>query len=113
MYNQSGRSAIDMLAGWGASIDEQAQAEERVTRLTAELTDERAGVTEKTRKLEEVESNKVEIMKSTLYALEQTIDRIDKAREAVKDKKDEDIRLTLNYLLNERSYKNQHLIMTH
>lgn len=91
MYNQSGRSAIDMLAGWGASIDEQAQAEEQVKRLTTELTDERASLTEETRKLEEAESNNTEILKSQLYNLEQTIDRIDKAREAIKDKTDKDI----------------------
>ena len=91
MYNQSGRSTIDMLAGWGASIDEQAEAEKRANKLTEGLVDARATLTDETRKLEEAESSKVDIMKSSLYSLEQQIDRIDKAKEAIKDKRKEDI----------------------
>lgn len=90
-YNQSGRSAVNITVGWGMSIDEQALAEQRANKLTTELVDARATLTEETRKLEEAENNKVDIMKSTLYALEQQIDKINKAKQAIEDKRKEDI----------------------
>lgn len=91
MYNDATRTSIDLMGGWGMSIDEQAIAEERLTRLTKELTDEKANLATETRNLDDAVSNNTELLKSQLYNLEQQIDRIDKAKEAIKGKTDKDI----------------------
>lgn len=91
MYNDATRTSIDLMGGWGMSIDEQAIAEERLTRLTKELTDEKANLATETRNLDDTVSSNTELLKTQLYNLEQQIDRIDKAREAIKNKTDKDI----------------------
>lgn len=91
MYNDATRTSIDLMGGWGMSIDEQAIAEERLTRLTKELTDEKANLATETRNLDDAVSSNTELLKTQLYNLEQQIDRIDKAREAIKNKTDKDI----------------------
>lgn len=90
-YENGTRSAIDMTAGWGFAIDEQAEVQEKVSKLIKEITDLRAEEVLASRDVESITTNVNDGYRIQINILEEKIKRIDDAKLAIQGKTQKDI----------------------
>lgn len=90
-YENGTRSAIDITAGWGFAVDEQAQAQEKVNKLIKEITDLRAEEVTASRDVEATTTNINDGYRTQIGILEEKIKRIDDAKVAIEGKTQKDI----------------------
>lgn len=90
-YQSGTKSAIDMTAGWGFAVNEQAIAQEKVANLIKEITDLRADEVNIGRDVESTNTSLTEGYQTQIGLLEQQIERIDSAKVALEGKTQKDI----------------------